>query len=104
MVKIVNKILVSALAIVMLVTFTACGPTCANCGKTVQGEPIEVEGKHYCSQKGECIVAAAKAAIQAENAELAEQIMDNEEYGEIVQDYADDYPGGEAALEDSMSE
>ena len=104
MVKIINKLLVGALAAVLLVTVTACGPTCANCGKTVQGEPIEVEGKYYCSQNGECIVEAAKAAIRAEDKELAEEIMDNEEYGEIVQDYADNYPGGESALEDSMSE
>lgn len=57
-----KRILVCALAVLMLLSLTACGKTCEECGKKIDGEGVEIQDKYYCDE--ECAVKAGLDALE----------------------------------------
>lgn len=53
-----KKILVSLMAVAMLLSMTACGKKCDECGEKIKGDGLEVGDEIFCD--AEC---AAKAAL-----------------------------------------
>ena len=51
-----KKILICALAVLMLLSLTACSKTCEECGKKIDGKGVEIDDKYYCDS--ECALEA----------------------------------------------
>ncbi len=45
-----KKILVCALAVLLVLALTACSGKCAYCGKQIQGKAYESNEKNYCDK------------------------------------------------------
>lgn len=52
-----KKILVSLMAVVMLLSMTACGKKCDECGEKIKGDGYEADDKIYCD--AECFAKDA---------------------------------------------
>ena len=51
-----KRILICALAVLMLLSLTACSKTCEECGKKIDGKGVEIDDKYYCDS--ECALEA----------------------------------------------
>ena len=46
--KMMKKLLVCALAVMLILALTACAGKCAHCGKRIEGKGYEYNEKKYC--------------------------------------------------------